>query len=114
MSLTRDEALDAINALRSNVIGTQSASWSNTMYPLVAILNAAGIEQFDPTEEQLRQHMDCYGGAGGYPGHVLREPAGSGWCEPVSRLQDFKRLAQMFLDDPTDENRTRLERALER
>lgn len=65
---TLREALEALNALRSNIVGTQSASWSNTVYPLVAILNAAGLEQFDPSEEQLRQHMGCYGGAGGYPG----------------------------------------------
>jgi hypothetical protein len=38
------------------------------MYPLVAILNAAGLEQLQPTDEQKREHLDCYGGAGGYPG----------------------------------------------
>ena len=69
--LTPDEALEAINTLRSNVIGTQSAGWSNTMYPLVAILNDAGFEYIKPTEEQIRHHLNCYGGAGGYPGNEL-------------------------------------------
>jgi hypothetical protein len=44
------------------------------MYPLVAILNAAGMELFDSSEEQMAQHYDCYGGAGGYPGAIKREP----------------------------------------
>lgn len=107
------DALEAINALRANVIGTQSASWSNTLYPLVAILNSAGFEYVPPTEQQMREHMDCYGGAGGFPGHVLREPD-PGWCEPVSRAQDALRLAEELIsysglrekvrlrDDPTE------------
>jgi hypothetical protein len=65
--MSGDEALTALNALRSNIIGSQSASWSNTVYPLVAILNAAGFEQYEATKEQLEQHRACYGGAGGYP-----------------------------------------------
>lgn len=107
------DALEALNALRSNIVGTQRASWSNVAYPLVAILNAAGLEQFDPTEEQLRQHLDCYGGAGGYPGHEIREPA-TGWCEPVSRLQLVSEAARWFLDDPSEKNRGYLEARLER
>lgn len=72
--LTPEEALTALNALRSNVVATQNASWSNLMYPLVAILNDAGMELFKPTEEQLRLHRACYGGAGGYPGRERRVP----------------------------------------
>ena len=64
------EALDLINELRSNVISTQNAGWSNLIYLLFAILNDAGLELFESTEEQKRQHLDCYGGAGGYPGHL--------------------------------------------
>ncbi|HYT45058.1 MAG TPA: hypothetical protein VEP90_22210 [Methylomirabilota bacterium] len=73
MSLSNEEALEALNMLRSNIIATQSASWSNTMYPLVAILNEAGIEQLDATEEQKLEHKNCYGGAGGYPGHLIKD-----------------------------------------
>lgn len=62
-----EEALEALNALRSNIIGTQAAGWSNTVYPLVAILNAAGYEFTQPTDEQMREHLSCYGGAGGFP-----------------------------------------------
>lgn len=111
--LSPNEALEALNTLRSNIVGTQRGSWSNTMYPLVAILNAAGLEQFDPSEEQLRQHMDCYGGAGGYPGHELSEPD-AGWCPPVGRLQLVSEAARWFLDDPSEKNRRVLEARLER
>lgn len=110
-SLSLEEALSAINALRSNVVGSQSAGWSNLMYPLVAILNAAGLEQFDPSEEQLRHHMDCYGGAGGYPGHELREPM-PGWCEPVGRLARLTETVKRFLANPTDEHREQLKRVV--
>lgn len=68
--LTPDEALETLNALRCNVIGTQSAGWSNLMYPFVAILNAAGFEYSPPTEEQIKEHLNAYGGAGGYPGNL--------------------------------------------
>jgi hypothetical protein len=73
--LSPDDALAALNTLRSNVIATQNAGWSNTLYPFVAILNAAGCEQFDPDEQQLAEHYDCYGGAGGYPGNTKDEPS---------------------------------------
>lgn len=68
MTLTALQALDALNDLRSNIIATQNAGWSNAVYPLVAILNAAGYEQREPTSEEKRQHLDTYGGAGGFPG----------------------------------------------
>jgi len=75
MTLTPEEALEALNELRSNLIFSQSVSWSNTIYPLVAILNAAGMEYDENrTEEQFAQHVSCYGGAGGYPGHLKAEP----------------------------------------
>lgn len=109
--LTEAKALAALNALRSNVVGTQSASWSNTMYPFVAILNAAGLVQVDPSEDDLRQHMDCYGGAGGYPGHILREPK-PGWCKPVGRLEHVTTAARRFLEDPSERNRQILETVL--
>jgi hypothetical protein len=61
--------VDEINQLRSNVIATQNASWSNMMYPLVAILDGADIDLItDVSDEQKRQHLLCYGGAGGTPG----------------------------------------------
>lgn len=69
-ALTADEALDALNELRSNVITTQDASWSNLVYPLVAILNATGREVFTSSDEQAREHRIAYGGAGGYPGAI--------------------------------------------
>lgn len=68
--LTPDEALKALNELRSNVITSQNAGWSNLVYPLVAILDAAGYERFESTPEQIEQHRSTYGGAGGYPGHI--------------------------------------------
>lgn len=98
------ETLEALNALRSNVVGTQRAGWSNTIYPLVAILNAVGFEQFNPTEEEMRQHLDCYGGAGGYPGHILREPDET-WCEPVGLLQSLTKSIKRYFEEPTDKHK---------
>ena len=71
--LTPEEALSAINELRCNVIALQNAGWSNTIYPLVAILNAAGFSYTPPNAAAKQQHLDCYGGAGGYPGADVRE-----------------------------------------
>lgn len=68
--LSYKEALTALNDLRSNIIKTQRAGWSDTVYPLVAILEAAGFEQFEPTDEQIEQHRKTYGGAGGFPGRL--------------------------------------------
>lgn len=111
--MTEHEALEALNALRSNVIGTQSASWSNAMYPFVAILNEAGFEQFDPTEAQLREHMDCYGGAGGYPGNLRSEPS-PGWSNPVGLTQGLALNMRKYLADPSPKNRSVVEAWLER
>lgn len=49
----RDEALAAltkINAIRNSIIGLQTMNWSEHIYPLVAALNAAGIEGMDYPE----------------------------------------------------------------
>lgn len=67
-TLTEHEALVALNDLRSNIVATQNAGWSNAIYPLVAILNAAGFEQHTASAEQEREHLATYGGAGGFPG----------------------------------------------
>lgn len=69
--LTPEEALNAINQLRSNAVETQRASWSNMMYPIVAILDAAGYKLEEVTNDQIREYIGCYGGAGGYPGHIV-------------------------------------------
>jgi hypothetical protein len=74
MKLTPEEAIEALNTLRSNMIATRNASWSNFIYPFVAILDAAGCELFEPTEDQIANHLFCYGGAGGFPGRELEEP----------------------------------------
>lgn len=108
-----EEALEALNVLRSNVVATQSATWSNLVYPLVAILNAAGIKQIDSTEVQQRHHLAAYGGAGGYPGNELREPI-TGWCEPISLLLLLAEATRRLLNDPSGENREHAERTLER
>jgi hypothetical protein len=39
-----DEALDQISNIRDSIIGGQSINWSQHIYPLVAILRAAGYE----------------------------------------------------------------------
>lgn len=101
--LTKDEALSALNVVRSNVVETQNASWSNTMYPLVAILDAAGIERIITTEEQQEEHRRCYGGAGGYPGHIVSDPP-QGWRMPFSQLQSLKEAIDRYVENPTEKN----------
>jgi hypothetical protein len=71
--ISPEQALEALNTLRSNIVATQSASWSNFVYPFVAILDATGLEQFEPTDTQLAEHSSAYGGAGGYPGHTRKD-----------------------------------------
>lgn len=68
-------AMTKINRLRSNITCTQSASWSNAAYPLVAILNEAGYEQEGATEAQMQEHLACYGGAGRTPRLLDHTPA---------------------------------------
>lgn len=69
-------SMGAINELRSNMVATQQAGWSNFCYPLVAILDAAGFDlNYDVTERQAAEHISCYGGAGGYPGNLKGEPS---------------------------------------
>lgn len=65
---TLESALQKVNRLRSNIIATQSAGWSNTIYPLVAILDAAGFEREEVDEASKAEHVNAYGGAGGVPG----------------------------------------------
>lgn len=85
--LSEHDALVALNYLRSNITATQRAGWSDTIYPLVAILNAAGFVDTPPTEEQKRERLATYGGAGKYPrpdGEVLctcpKGPRSSNGC----------------------------------
>lgn len=92
--VTDREALEAINTLRSNIVATQSASWSNTMYPLVAILNEAGMEVFESSEEQMAEHYDCYGGAGGFPGKLQREPGYNSKLQAKHRMHDLEKMKQ--------------------
>lgn len=103
-TLSKEEALEALNELRSNVIATQNASWSNVAYPLVAILNAAGYELFESTTEQRHQHVACYGGAGGFPGRLRGEPQKQpGWRRSIkgqreNELEDFLRRTMVKLE----------------
>lgn len=71
-------ALIKLNRLRSNVVATQNASWSNMMYPLVAILDEAGYGVQGATEEQKKEHLACYGGAGKTP-RLLDESVRQPW-----------------------------------
>jgi len=113
MELSHEEALEALNVLRSNIVATQSASWSNTTYPLVAILEAAGFERIESTDEQKREHFHCYGGAGGYPGNMRDEinedhrrfPV----PDPINRL---KERVRNYLKDPNARNLELLERSV--
>jgi hypothetical protein len=41
---TLREALAAINVIRNSIIGLQTLNWSEHVYPLVAALDAAGLE----------------------------------------------------------------------
>lgn len=106
-TLSPQEALDALNELRSNMVSTQSASWSNMCYPIVAILNAAGMVQFDSTPEQMEQHAHCYGGAGGYPGRLQDHHQITGkppWCKPVGELEFLKVAARRVVGEPSKRN----------
>lgn len=49
-------ALNKINDIRNDVIGSQRAGWSNMVYPLVAILEEAGFEGegYDVARERIR------------------------------------------------------------
>lgn len=44
------ETLGAINVIRNSIIGLQTLNWSEHVYPLVAALDAAGIEGMDYPE----------------------------------------------------------------
>jgi hypothetical protein len=89
-----EDALEELNDLRSNVTATQSASWSNTCYPLVAILNRAGYQDHgaDVTQEQMADHMLCYGGAGFTPKHLSPDCRRSGlWLDRRNTMRNQRR-----------------------
>lgn len=91
--LTEHEALVALNQLRSNMVATQQASWSNMCYPIVAILNAAGFELIEEvTEQQAAEHLNCYGGGGGYPGHLKEPPPDQAHCHARRILRERAEL----------------------
>lgn len=48
--LEPEEALLHINDVRNSIIGLQTVNWSEHIYPLVAALNAAGLEGMDYLE----------------------------------------------------------------
>lgn len=52
--------LDKINALRNDVVGQQSAGISNLAYPLVAILDEAGLkgEGYEKARKRMRTIFD--------------------------------------------------------
>lgn len=83
-------AMTELNRLRSNVIATQSASWSNAVYPMVAILDRAGFELIrDVTPEDMADHMLCYGGAGGSPDHLTPDARkGDLWRQRVAEAKE--------------------------
>src|SRR5207302_2376971 len=47
-------ALGRINEIRNSIIGLQTVNWSEHIYPLVAALNAAGVEGLHYPEAQQR------------------------------------------------------------
>lgn len=49
-------ALDQVNALRDQIIRTQTIGWSSVVYPLVKILNRAGFASTVTDEELSTQH----------------------------------------------------------
>lgn len=110
-----EAVLDEINQLRSNVTATQSASWSNMLYPLVAILNRAGYVDGsdDVTVERAAAHLTCYGGAGNSPNHLaddlarqggyqrrLRQLSEDGWVPARKRFRD---AVERSGDDPEED-----------
>lgn len=42
--ISAEEALERINRIRNSIVGAQAINWSEHIYPLVAILNRAGLE----------------------------------------------------------------------
>lgn len=101
-ALAEREALEALNQLRSNLVATQSAGWSNLVYPLVAILDSAGFEQAEPTEAQEAEHFDCYGGAGGFPGHLKGIPGYSMVCRARNTRRERERMQRRMRGEADD------------
>lgn len=42
--ITPEEALEGINKIRNSIVGLQTINWSEHIYPLVSLLERAGIE----------------------------------------------------------------------
>lgn len=42
--ITPEEALEGINKIRNSIVGLQTINWSEHIYPLVSLLNRAGLE----------------------------------------------------------------------
>lgn len=83
-------ALEKINRIRNIVTGTQSATWSNSVYPMVAALNEAGLEA-DPKALEAAEKGLAYG-----PGCVLEEScsvcgSGATYGKVDVNSQSFKR-----------------------
>lgn len=112
--LSEHDALVALNQLRCNIVGTQSASWSNVAYPLVAILNDAGFELHEPTQDQMHEHLSTYGGAGGYPGNPKKSRRHDWNNRLVGARENLVRVTRKYLENPTEKNRGYLENALKR
>lgn len=50
--ISHAEALEGINKIRNSIVGLQNINWSEHIYPLVSLLNRAGIEGFDYPENR--------------------------------------------------------------
>lgn len=48
--ISEREALEGINKIRNSIVGLQSINWSEHIYPLVSLLNRAGLKGLDYPE----------------------------------------------------------------
>lgn len=48
--ITHEQALEGINKIRNSIVGLQTINWSEHIFPLVALLNRAGIEGLEYPE----------------------------------------------------------------
>jgi hypothetical protein len=48
--ISEREALEGINKIRNSIVGLQNINWSEHIYPLVSLLNRAGLEGLDYPE----------------------------------------------------------------
>lgn len=56
--ISEREALEGINKIRNSIVGLQSINWSEHIYPLVSLLNRAGIEGL-PYPEAKANYGTC-------------------------------------------------------